>query len=64
MLFAERVGPRLAIGWSMGAAASLLGMYFSYRFDAPTGATIICVFGALLIILSTFRGLFIKRLAC
>ncbi|MBI5245643.1 MAG: metal ABC transporter permease [Elusimicrobia bacterium] len=58
MLFSEKVGARLAIGWSMGAAASLLGMYFSYRFDAPTGATIICVFGALLIVLSALRGLY------
>jgi zinc/manganese transport system permease protein len=59
MLFTEDVGRRLAIGWSMGAVASLLGMYFSYRFDAPTGATIICVFGALLLVLAGAR-----RLAC
>ena len=45
MLFSRRIGTRLAIGWTMGIAASMLGMYGSYRFDAPTGATIICVFG-------------------
>lgn len=60
MLFAENVGTRLAIGWAMGAAASLLGMYFSYRFDAPTGATIICVFGVLLTILALLRNIFSK----
>ncbi|MBI3550046.1 MAG: metal ABC transporter permease [Elusimicrobia bacterium] len=57
MLFSENVGIRLAIGWTMGAAASLLGMYFSYRFDAPTGATVICVFGVLLAVLALVRKL-------
>lgn len=45
MLFCERIGTRLVFGWMMGVLASLLGMYGSYRFDAPTGATIICMFG-------------------
>lgn len=58
MLFAEKVGARLAIGWAMGASASLLGMYFSYHFDAPTGATVICVFGVLLAVLASLRKLF------
>ena len=29
MLFADRVGPRLAIGWTMGTLVSALGVYFS-----------------------------------
>jgi hypothetical protein len=29
MLWAERIGPRLAIGWVMGVIVSMLGMYFS-----------------------------------
>lgn len=58
MLFSDKVGTRLAIGWAMGAAASLLGMYFSYHFDAPTGATVICVFGVLLAVLASLRNLF------
>ena len=57
MLFADRIGPRLAIGWTMGAAASLLGMYASYRFDAPTGAAVICVFGLLLAVVALLRPL-------
>lgn len=56
MLFSTAVGPRLAIGWAIGGAASLLGMYFSYRFDAPTGAAVICVLGALLAALSILRA--------
>jgi zinc/manganese transport system permease protein len=49
MLFADRVGPRLAIGWTMGTLVSALGVYFSVLLDLPTGATIVCTFGAILI---------------
>ena len=28
MLYARRIGPRLAIGWVMGVVVSMLGMYF------------------------------------
>src|SRR6266699_1647095 len=30
MLFSEKLGPRLAIGWTMGAVVSALGVYLSY----------------------------------
>jgi len=49
MLFADRVGPRLAIGWTMGTLVSALGVYLSVRMDTPTGATIVCTFGAVLV---------------
>src|SRR5216110_2812441 len=49
MLFADRVGRRLAIGWTMGTLVSALGVYFSVALDLPTGATIVCTFGAVLI---------------
>jgi zinc/manganese transport system permease protein len=55
MLFAERIGPRLAIGWVMGVVVSMLGMYFSVQFDLPTGATIVCTFGAVLILMALAR---------
>jgi zinc/manganese transport system permease protein len=51
MLFADRVGPRLAIGWTMGTLVSALGVYFSVLLDLPTGATIVCTFGAVLILM-------------
>src|ERR1700681_362148 len=51
MLFADRIGPRLAIGWIMGTLVSALGVYFSVLFDLPTGAAIVCTFGAVLIIM-------------
>src|ERR1700747_2454503 len=51
MLFADRVGRRLAIGWIMGTLVSALGVYFSVLLDLPTGATIVCTFGAVLIVM-------------
>ncbi len=57
ILFSDRVGPRLAIGWAMGFVVSMLGMYFSVVFDLPTGATIICTFGAVLVLMASVRAL-------
>jgi len=48
MLFADRIGRRLAIGWTMGTLVSALGVYLSVFLDLPTGATIVCTFGGVL----------------
>jgi len=50
MLFSERIGPRLATGWLSGTLVSLLGLYFSYRFDLPSGPAVVCSFGGFLIL--------------
>jgi zinc/manganese transport system permease protein len=60
MLYAERIGPRLAIGWIMGTVVSMLGMYFSVLFDLPTGATIVCTFGGVLIVMAAVRPLIVR----
>src|SRR6266853_1840405 len=51
MLFAERIGRRLAIGWTMGTLVSALGVYLSVQLDTPTGATIVVTFGGVLIVM-------------
>src|SRR5947209_10880068 len=51
MLFADRVGRRLAIGWTMGTLVSALGCYLSVAWDFPTGATIVCTFGGVLVVM-------------
>src|SRR4249920_2920844 len=61
MLFADRVGPRLAIGWTMGTLVSALGVYFSVLLDLPTGATIVCTFGAVLILMFIVHLLFFHK---
>jgi zinc/manganese transport system permease protein len=63
MLFSSRVGPRLAIGWVMGTVVSMLGMYVSVQFDLPTGAAIVCTFGAALIAMAAVRPLFRRTLS-
>ncbi|PYR42193.1 MAG: metal ABC transporter permease [Acidobacteria bacterium] len=55
MLYAESVGRRLAIGWTMGTVVSALGVYASLMMDLPTGATIVCTFGVALIIMALVR---------
>ena len=50
LLFAEHVGTRLAIGWTIAALASALGMLASVWLSAPPGAAVVCVFGALLVV--------------
>lgn len=61
MLFAEKIGRRLAIGWTMGTLVSALGVYFSVLFDLPTGATIVCTFGAVLIVMFVIHVFFFHR---
>jgi len=39
------VASRLLIGWTFGAAVSVLGMVASAALDLPTGATVVCAFG-------------------
>jgi zinc/manganese transport system permease protein len=57
MLYADTVGKRLAIGWTMGTIVSALGVYLSLVLDLPTGATIVCTFGAILILMALARPL-------
>src|SRR5437868_6203031 len=51
MLFADRIGSRLAIGWTMGTLVSALGCYLSVLLDTPTGATIVVTFGSILVLM-------------
>lgn len=61
MLFAERLGTRLAIGWSMGAIVSAVGVYLSYLWDLPTGATIVTSLGGALLLFAGIRFLLRRR---
>jgi zinc/manganese transport system permease protein len=57
MLYADRIGPRLAIGWTMGTVVSALGIYLSVKLDLPTGAAMVCTFGLVLILMAVVRPL-------
>src|SRR6266566_1872316 len=54
MLFSERLGPRLAIGWTMGTFVSAGGVALSFLLDLPTGATIVGTFGASLLVVAGY----------
>lgn len=60
MLYSEHIGRRLAIGWTMGTVVSALGIYLSVSLDLPTGATMVCTFGLVLVVMAALRPL-IKR---
>lgn len=58
LLFSDRIGPRLVFAWFLGAAVSVAGMALSFALDTPTGASIVCVFGAVLALWAAVRRLF------
>jgi len=60
ILFAETIVTRLVIGWLVGLVTSVLGIFLSYQLDLPTGATIVCSFGCVLLVLSVFARQFSK----
>jgi zinc/manganese transport system permease protein len=60
MMYAHNIGPRLAIGWTMGTIVSALGVWLSLVLDLPTGATIVCTFGIVLGLMAAVRPLVLR----
>jgi zinc/manganese transport system permease protein len=60
MMYARHIGPRLAIGWTMGTIVSALGVWLSLVLDLPTGATIVCTFGIVLALMAAVRPLVVR----
>ncbi|MBV9970327.1 MAG: metal ABC transporter permease [Xanthobacteraceae bacterium] len=48
VIYAADPSRQLAIGWISGMLASAAGLGLSFAFDLPTGATMVCTFGAAL----------------
>ncbi|MFI5180630.1 MAG: metal ABC transporter permease [Thermoanaerobaculia bacterium] len=63
MLFSERLGVRLLIGWTMGFFVSAAGVALSFFLDLPTGAAIVVTFGIALVLLAGIRWAFSLRSA-
>jgi zinc/manganese transport system permease protein len=55
VLSATGVSRHLALGWLFGLVGSALGMWLSFQLDTPPGATIVCVFGAMLLLFASLR---------
>jgi zinc/manganese transport system permease protein len=58
MLLATGFGASLLIGWAVAAVVSVVGSVLSYVWDLPTGATTICTFGIVLVLVAGARKLF------
>jgi len=56
ILLASGVRGRLLVGWTTGFIASAVGMWVSYQGDLPTGAAVVCVLGAMLILTAGIRA--------
>ena len=54
---AGSLGRRLLIGWLIALMGGIGGLFLSFSWDLPSGAAIVCTFGALLILVS-FGALF------
>ena len=63
ILYSERIGVRLAIGWTMGTIVSAVGVYLSLKLDFPTGATIVCTFGVALLLMALAKPFVVRRAA-
>ena len=53
----EKISMRLLYGWIFGFFGSAIGIMLSFWFDTPTGATIVCTFGIILLLASLVKKL-------
>src|SRR2546423_455833 len=61
VMFASSLSRQLAIGWIAGTLTSAVGLALSFALDLPTGAAIVCAFGAALALAG--MGYFLPRAA-
>jgi zinc/manganese transport system permease protein len=57
---AKSLGNRLLIGWLIALVGGVAGLFLSFQWDLPSGAAIVCTFGALLILIGAV-GLLLRR---
>jgi zinc/manganese transport system permease protein len=62
-LYSGRADRALVIGWLAGVLASGLGLAASYAWDLPTGAAMVCMFGAVLALAALAKPLVLARAA-
>ena len=48
--FTRRQGALAVVSWMAGVIASATGLWFSFRYDLPTGPLIVCAFGVVLLV--------------
>jgi zinc/manganese transport system permease protein len=60
-LSTNKIANHLFKGWIFGLVGCIMGLYLSFHFDAPPGATIVCVFGSMLLLYGVLRRLFAAK---
>ena len=63
MLLRRSMGARIALAWGLGTLATFLGIYLSVALDLPTGATMVCTFAGVLVVVAVIRAVGRLRLA-
>lgn len=56
-LITDSISRRLMYGWLFGLVGSGLGILASFWLDTPTGATVVCTFGAMILLFALVRKL-------
>jgi len=56
-LMAKDLRVRIVIAWSVGAASCALALFLSWKLDLPSGPAVICVLGAVLLLVGLARKL-------
>src|ERR1700704_768156 len=51
---AKRSSQRLVMGWVIACVGGIGALFLSFWWDLPSGAAIVCTFGALLVVVSTY----------
>lgn len=55
MMLSDNRRSRLFLGWGIGVIGSILGIAVSYFLDLPTGASVVCTFGLILLSMAVFK---------
>jgi zinc/manganese transport system permease protein len=55
-MFTTRIGVALMLGWIAGTLASVIGIFGSFLFDAPTGALTVMTFAVVLVAAAALRA--------
>ena len=63
VIYAHTMGRQLMLGWLAGGIASAAGLAISYAWDLPTGAAMVCMFGAVLALVAAFKPLMQRHAA-
>lgn len=54
VILARSIAWRLLIGWVISLIGGIAGLFLSFWWDLPSGAAIVCTFGVLLVVVSTY----------